>query len=87
MLKAHTCKAHNVLATHNYLSYVHLMASDESDPRRTVRVPLLLTPDEVEALDDWQFANRLRTRSDALREMMRRAFEPGLKVAKQRAAR
>lgn len=45
------------------------------DAKRTVRVPLLLTPEEAAELDDWQFSNRLRTRSDALREMMRRAIQ------------
>lgn len=46
-----------------------------TDDKRTIRVPLLLTPDEAKELDDWQFSNRLRTRSDALREMMRRSIE------------
>jgi hypothetical protein len=46
-----------------------------ADEKRTVRVPLLLTSEEVKELDDWQFSNRLRTRSDALREMMRREIE------------
>jgi metal-responsive CopG/Arc/MetJ family transcriptional regulator len=45
-----------------------------SEEKRTIRVPLLLTPEEAKELDDWQFSNRLRTRSDALREMMRRAI-------------
>ena len=51
------------------------MEGDMADDKRTVRVPLLLTPHEAKDLDDWQFSNRLRTRSDALREMMRRALE------------
>lgn len=46
-----------------------------SDEKRSIRVPLLLTPEEAKELDDWQFTNRLRTRSDALREMMRRTIE------------
>jgi hypothetical protein len=45
--------------------------------KRTVRVPLLLTPEEVKNLDDWQFANRQRTRSDAIR----RLIELGLEAA------
>jgi hypothetical protein len=48
------------------------------DAKRTVRIPLLLTPDEAKTLDDWQFANRLRTRSDAIR----RLIELGLEAAK-----
>jgi hypothetical protein len=50
-----------------------------TEEKRTIRVPLLLTPEEVRELDDWQFSNRLRTRSDALREMMRREIERGRK--------
>lgn len=46
-----------------------------TDEKRTIRVPLLLTPEEAKELDDWQFSNRVRTRSDALREMMRREIE------------
>jgi hypothetical protein len=40
------------------------------DAKRTVRVPLLLTTEEAKNLDDWQFANRLRTRSDAIRRLI-----------------
>ena len=49
------------------------------DSRRTVRVPLLLTPEEAQALDDWQFSNRFRSRSQAIREMMRRTMAKGTK--------
>jgi hypothetical protein len=49
------------------------------DAKRTVRVPLLLTPAEAKNLDDWQFANRLRTRSDAIR----RLIELGLDAARK----
>lgn len=48
------------------------------DTKRTVRVPLLLTPEEVQRLDDWQFAHRLRTRSDAIR----RLIDTGLRAGK-----
>jgi hypothetical protein len=57
-----------------------------AEEKRSIRVPLLLTSEEAKALDDWQFSNRLRTRSDALREMMRRALgtqkPPGGKTAR-----
>lgn len=51
--------------------YVSGMAGDQP---RTERIPLLLTKDEIKNLDDWQFAHRMRTRSDAIREMMRIAI-------------
>src|SRR5258705_317114 len=43
------------------------MSPHPPDDKRTVRVPLLLTPDEARELDDWQFSNRLRTRRAAQR--------------------
>lgn len=43
------------------------MADDE---RRTERVPLLMTPGEVKALDDWAFANRIRSRGEAIRRLI-----------------
>ncbi len=36
------------------------------------RVPVLLSKEDIEALDEWQFANKIRTRSDAIRELIRR---------------
>ena len=57
------------------MCYIIVMEDEPGAAKRSVRIPLLLTPDEAEELDEWQFANRLRTRSSALREMMRRAIE------------
>ena len=36
------------------------------------RVPVLLSKEDLEALDEWQFSNKIRTRSDAIRELIRR---------------
>jgi hypothetical protein len=58
-------------------------ATMTDDTKRTIRVPLLLTPEEAKKLDDWQFANRLRTRSDAIR----RLIELGLEAAKAELGR
>jgi hypothetical protein len=49
--------------------------ADEAE-RRTERIPLLMTPSEVQALDDWAFANRIRSRGEAIR----RLIEAGLKA-------
>jgi hypothetical protein len=38
--------------------------------RRTERIPLLMTPSEVKALDDWAFANRIRSRGEAIRRLI-----------------
>lgn len=51
--------------------YVADMAGDKP---RTERVPLLLTAEEVQELDDWQFSKRMRTRSDAIRELMKLGY-------------
>jgi hypothetical protein len=61
----------------------HMADDNTDDAKRTVRVPLLLTQEEAKRLDDWQFANRLRTRSDAIR----RLIELGLEAAKAEKGR
>jgi hypothetical protein len=40
-----------------------------------IRVPLLLSPEEAKELDDWQFTHRHRTRTAALKAMMRIAID------------
>jgi metal-responsive CopG/Arc/MetJ family transcriptional regulator len=37
---------------------------------RENRVPIMLTDEELKALDDWRFANRVATRSEAIRRLM-----------------
>lgn len=36
---------------------------------KTERVQLLMAPTEVKAIDDWGFANRIRTRAEAIRRL------------------
>jgi hypothetical protein len=36
---------------------------------KTERVQLLMSPSEVEAIDDWGFNNRVRTRAEAMRRL------------------
>jgi hypothetical protein len=40
------------------------------DDRKTERIQVLMTPDELEALDDWAFANRIRSRGEAIRRLI-----------------
>jgi hypothetical protein len=42
--------------------------------RRTERLQVMLEPEELEALDDWRFENRLPTRAAAVRELLRRGL-------------
>ncbi|MCO6390541.1 hypothetical protein GTW25_05810 [Aliihoeflea aestuarii] len=46
---------------------------------RENRVPIMMSDDEVTAIDDWRFANRIATRSDAVRQLA----EIGLRVHSQ----
>lgn len=48
---------------------------DKNDMPDKVRVPLLLTPEEAKELDDWQFQHRHRTRTAALKALMRLGYQ------------
>lgn len=37
--------------------------------KRLNRIPIMMSDDELNAVDDWRFANRLGTRSDAIRRL------------------
>jgi metal-responsive CopG/Arc/MetJ family transcriptional regulator len=43
--------------------------------RRTRRVPIMLTDSELQELDEWWHSHRLKTRGEAVRDMMRKARE------------
>jgi hypothetical protein len=45
---------------------------------KTERITTMMTPSEVKVIDDWAFANRIRSRGEAIR----RLIEAGLKAAK-----
>ncbi|MEQ8653866.1 MAG: hypothetical protein RIC87_15490 [Kiloniellales bacterium] len=46
----------------------------------TVNINLLLSEAQVEAIDDWSFGNRIRSRSEAIR----RLIEKGLEAEKEK---
>ena len=48
---------------------------EKNDMPDKIRVPLLLTPEEAKELDDWQFQHRHRTRTAALKALMRLGYE------------
>ncbi len=39
------------------------------------RVPVLFSPEEAQELDDWQFRHRHRTRTAAIKALMRLGYE------------
>lgn len=53
---------------------MRVMAETTPKPDK-VRVPLLLTPQEAKELDDWQFTHRHRTRTAAIKALMRAGYE------------
>lgn len=48
------------------------------DEQKTVRLPLMVTPAEARAIDDWRFQNKIASRAEAIR----RLIEAGLKALK-----
>jgi hypothetical protein len=46
-----------------------------SEMDRPERLQIILTREELAALDDWRFANRMPTRAAAIRALMRRGME------------
>lgn len=45
-----------------------------SSLQRTVRLQVMLTFEELKAIDDWRFDKRLPSRAAAVRELMRRGL-------------
>jgi hypothetical protein len=50
---------------------------------RAERLQIMLTLDELEALDDWRFVKRMPSRAAAVRELLKRGLEAeGFDLAK-----
>ena len=45
-----------------------------SDLERGERLQIMLSPEEIRALDDWRFACRMPSRAAAIRELLRRGL-------------
>lgn len=45
-----------------------------SDTPRGERLQIMLTPEELEALDTWRFARRMPSRAAAVRELLKRGL-------------
>jgi Arc/MetJ-type ribon-helix-helix transcriptional regulator len=48
---------------------------------KDLRVITPMTAELVEAIDDWRFANRIATRSEAIRRLLRLSLDAAAKVA------
>jgi len=44
------------------------------DLTRGERLQIMLTPDEVKAVDDWRFKKRMPSRASAVRELLKRGL-------------
>ena len=56
-----------------------------SDQNRDERLQIMLTEEELAALDDWRFASRMPSRAAAVRELLRRGLAAeGIDVASSR---
>lgn len=42
---------------------------------KTVRVQMLLSPEESDAIDDWRFPRRIDSRSEAIRQLVKKGME------------
>jgi len=56
-----------------------MWVASERTTKRTEKLQLMLNDEELRAIDDWRFANRIPSRAAALRELVRR----GLKAVEQ----
>lgn len=50
------------------------MTDDQKPPKRTEKLQLMLDLEELQAIDDWRFENRLPSRAAAIRELLRRGL-------------
>ncbi len=57
------------------------------DELKTERVQLFMSPGELRAIDDWLYQNRVRGRSEAIRQLVRLGLDASEKAAGRAAAR
>jgi hypothetical protein len=48
--------------------------SENTPSKRTEKLQLMLNDEELKAIDDWRFQNRLPSRAAAIRELLRRGL-------------
>jgi hypothetical protein len=57
-----------------HMPYARGMPANPTKPKKH-RVPLIFSPEELQELDDWGFAHRHRTRTGAIKALMRLGYE------------
>ena len=48
-----------------------------SDQPKDVRLPVMVTRPEAEEIDEWRFKNRVPTRAEAIRRLIRLGLQAG----------
>lgn len=56
-----------------------------SDAKRTQKLQLMVDLDELQAIEDWRYDNRMPSRSAAVRALLLRGLEPATDPTKQAA--
>jgi len=51
---------------------------------KTERITTMMTPSELNAVDDWAFANRIRSRGEAIRRLIEKGLKAEDKVPTRR---
>lgn len=46
------------------------MSAVEPKPLKDQRIPIMMTGAELQAIDDWRFANRVGSRGEAIRQLI-----------------
>lgn len=52
------------------------------DQLKTERVTIMMSPEEVAAIDDWSFQRRIRSRGEAIRQLIALGLEAAQKRQK-----
>lgn len=45
-----------------------------SDDKKTIKFQMMMSPSEAEALDDWGFSHRIRSRAEAIRQLIQKGL-------------
>lgn len=53
---------------------LHRVVGMSSSAKKTERVIVLMSPEEVRAIEDWMFANRLKSQAEAVRRLVQRGL-------------
>jgi hypothetical protein len=59
-----------LLSSHIAHNATHVILRRMATENRDQKVPVLFTPTELRELDDWSFAQRIRSRGEAIRRLI-----------------